>query len=230
MGTYENAAVSADGERELSIDRLIKIDGIARKTAEAMHEIGVHSYAGLAQYLSQRSAQQVSAALQEHGVKRPPAFIDPATWARQARAFGELEDAAPTPPEEEREPTAKPGEAPSSRDSREDDAMFTVSFDVATGGDREPVLRTTVCDRANGGQEGVFQGSDSAPWVNWMLERAQLPAAVEQIAMKVETEAATSPAPVEPDGPSQPPAVGSTGRRTDPARPAPDHRHGGPRS
>jgi hypothetical protein len=198
MATYEKVAASTNGERELSIDRLSKIDGIARRTAEAMYEIGVHSYADLAQYLSQRSAQQVSAALREQGVKRPPALIDPATWARQARAFGELEDAAPTPTEGKREPAAKPGEAPSSRDSREDDAVFTVSFDVAAEGDRESVLHTIVRDRANGDQEGVFTGNDAAPWVNWILERAHLPFAVQHIAAL--DEAVSSPFPVEPDG------------------------------
>jgi hypothetical protein len=197
MATHENAAASANGERKLSIDRLIKIDGIARRTAEAVYDIGVHSYADLVQYLSQRSAQQVSAALQERGVKRPPALIDLATWTRQAREFGELDDAAPTPPEKKREPAAKPGEAPSNRDSREHDAVFTVSFDVATDGDRGRVLRTIVCDRANGDQESVFKGNDAAPWVNWMLERAHVPLAVERIA--AQDEVFSSPIPVEPD-------------------------------
>jgi len=200
METYEKVAASASGERELSIDRLTKIDGIAGKTAEALYEIGVHTYADLDQYLSRRTAQQISAALEEHGVNRPPAFIDQATWAKQARELGELENTAPTPPEEETEPTAQPAETPSSRDSQEPEAMFTVSFDVAPDGDREPVLRTTVCDRANGEQKGVFQGSDTAPWVNWILERAHLPVAVEPIATKVEAEAVTSPGPVEPNG------------------------------
>jgi len=196
METYEKVAASTNGEREFSIDRLTKIDGIGMKIAEAMYEIGVHSYADLAQYLSQHTAQQISAALKEHGVNRPPAFVDPARWAKQARAFGELENTVFTPLEEETEPVAKPEETPSDRDSREHDAMFTVSFDVTTDGGREPVLRTTVCDRTNGGQEGVFEGSDTAPWINWMLERAHLPVAEERIA--AQTEAVSSPVPLEP--------------------------------
>jgi hypothetical protein len=185
---------------------LVRIDGIARKTAEAMYEIGVHSYSSLAQYLGQRSAQQVSAALQEHGVKRPPALIDPATWGRQARAFCELEDAAPTPPGEVKEPAPTLKEVPTSRDSQEHDAAFTVSFDVATDRDQASVLCTTVCDRTNGGQQGIFEGYDATPWVNWILERAHLPVAVERIAAQKEvtqesppigTETATPAAPVE---------------------------------
>jgi hypothetical protein len=113
MRTYESAAASSNGEREYSINQLMEIDGIARKTAEAMFEIGVHSYADLAHYLSERTAQQVSVALKEHGVNRPPAFIDQATWVRQAREFDELENAASTQSEGETEPEEKPEEAPS---------------------------------------------------------------------------------------------------------------------
>ncbi len=187
METYEKVAASTNGEREFSIDRLIKIDGIARKTAEAMYEIGVHSYADLAQYLSQHTAQQISAALKEHGVNRPPAFVDPARWTKQAKAFGELENIVLTSPEEETEPAAKPKEAPSDRDSREHNAVFTVSFDVATDRDHKPVLRMTVGDRANGGQEGVFEGSDTASWINWIVER-----------IAAQAEAVSSPVPLEP--------------------------------
>ena len=112
MATLEKVAASTNGERELSINRLTDIDGIATKTAEAMYEMGIRGYADLAQYLSRRTAPQVSAALKEHGVTRPPAFIDRETWARQAREFGELENAAPASPEEETEPVTEPEEAP----------------------------------------------------------------------------------------------------------------------
>jgi hypothetical protein len=208
-GNVEKTAVSASNEREFSINRLAKIDGIAQKTAEAMYQIGIHGYADLAQYLSQHTTQQVSAALQEHGVNRPPAFINQETWVRQAREFSMRENTAPTPPEEEPEPVKKLEEAPSSRTGQEHNAVFTVSFDVARGDDREPVLHTTVHDGTNGGREGVFQGEDTAPWVNWMLERANLPVAVEHIAtqtgvlgdrLPIKTEAAAPPIPVELDG------------------------------
>ena len=112
MAILEKVAASTNGERELSINRLIDIDGIAKKTAEAMYEIGIRGYADLAQYLSQRTAPQVSAALKEHGVTRPPAFIDRETWARQAREFAELESTAPASPEEETEPVTESEETP----------------------------------------------------------------------------------------------------------------------
>jgi hypothetical protein len=195
MGTFENAAASANDGRELSINQLTAIDGIARKTAEAVYAIGIHSYADLAQYLSQHTAEQVSAALKEHGVNRPPGFIDQETWTRQAELFSQLENTAPTPPEGETEPEEEPKEAPPSPESREHDALFTVSFDVARDEDGEPVLHTMVCDEKNVGQKEVFQGSDTSPWVNWMLERANLPFVVEHIATQAEV--AGEPPPTE---------------------------------
>jgi hypothetical protein len=200
MAMDQKSAAPMNHRRELGADLLMRIDGIARKTAEALYEAGIHSYDDLTQYLSEHTAEQVSAALREHGVNRPPAFIDQAKWARQAREFAKLENTAPRLPEEATELAEKPKELLSGPTAREHDAVFWVSFDLTTDGDPEPVLRTTVCDRANGDREEVFQGRDPAPWVNWILERAHLPVAVEQIITKVETEAATPPAPLEPDG------------------------------
>lgn len=187
MGTIENAAASANNERELSINKLMAINGIAKKTAEAMYQIGIHSYADLVQYLSQHTAPEISAALKEHGVNRPPALIDrEKTWISQAEAFSQLENATPTLPEGETEPAEKPEEAPTHPESRELDAVFVVSFDVARDEDGEAVLHTAVYDEKNAGKEEIFLGSDTSPWVNWMLERANLPFALEHVATQPE--------------------------------------------
>ncbi len=196
MATQENTQAFAQSEREHSINHLAEINGIARKTAEAMYEMGVHNYADLVDYLSQHTAQQVSVALGEHGVNRPPAFIDQVNWARQANEFGELGNSAAALTAEEIAATEKPEGVPANPNSQEHDATFRVSFDVAADADREPVLRTTVRDGTNGDQEVVFQGADAAPWVSWMLERADLPAAVRRIATG--TEAVSAPIPAEP--------------------------------
>lgn len=182
MATLENVAVSDNGEREVCINRLTDIHGIARKTAEAMYEMGVHGYADLAQYLGQRTAQQISAALEEQGIRRPPAFIDREAWARQARALGGLGDADPVLSEEDPGATQSPDDAPVKRAMPERDAGFRVSFEIATDGGREPELRTTVCDGMNGNEERVFWGNDPAPWVGWILERAKLPGVLEYAA------------------------------------------------
>jgi len=198
METHENAAASANNEREPSITKLTEIDGIARKTAEAMYEIGIHSYADLAQYLSQNTSEEVSEALKAQGVKRPPGFIDRETWTRQAKVLGQLENTAPTPLEEETGSVNNSEDAPADRDSRNHDAMFTVSFDIVRDEDGEPVLHTTVYDEKNAGQEEVFQGSDTIPWVNWILERADLPFPIQAKAPLAETEAVEPPVPVRP--------------------------------
>ena len=61
MERLENSVAVTNGEREWSINRLTRVKGIAHKTAEAFYEMGIHDYAELASYSSQRSAQQVSA-------------------------------------------------------------------------------------------------------------------------------------------------------------------------
>jgi hypothetical protein len=182
MEVLEKVAASTNGERELAISRLTGIDGIAQKTAEAMYEIGIHGYADLARYVSQRTAQQISAALKEHGVRRPPAFIDQETWARQARSLGELEDIAPT------EDVAQTTEADKSNSSPAEeghDAEFSVSFDLTTDGDHGSVLVTTVRDATNGRPEQVFLGADATPWVRWMLEQSELPSDLQELAIPV---------------------------------------------
>jgi hypothetical protein len=127
METHDKAATSGNGERENSINRFTRIDGVARKTAEALVQIGLYGYADLAQYLSQHTAQQISVALQEQGVNRPPGFIDRAMWTRQARAFGELEEVTPTPPEEETVPAEGSEEVPSGRDPWAHDAQLEIA-------------------------------------------------------------------------------------------------------
>jgi len=197
METYKNTAASATNEREPSIRKLMEIDGIARKTAEAIYEIGIHNFADLAQYLSQNTAEEVSEALKAHGVNRPPGLIDKNTWTRQAKAFSQREDTAPPPLEEETGPVKKSKDAPNSRDLHEHDSVFTVSFDIVSDEDGRQDLQTTVYDEKNAGEEQVFQGSDPAPWVNWMLERAGLPFAVQHIPEQPEVVIEPTPAETE---------------------------------
>jgi hypothetical protein len=193
METFENVAAPVNDERELSVKKLMEIDGIAKKTAEALYEIGIHSYVDLIHYLSHHTAQEVSEALKEHGVNRSPALINKGGWIRQAEGFSQSENAAPVLPEGETEPAEKPEGASSGHDSRKHQAVFTVSFDVVKDEDGKPLLHTTVYDERNAGQEKVFRGSDPSPWANWLLDQANLPLAVERIATKVEVRGGPSP-------------------------------------
>lgn len=186
MGRLQNDSASSNDDRELSITNLTQIKGIARTTAEAMYEIGIHSYADLIEYLSQHTVEEFSEALKEHGVTRPPGLIDREAWIREAE---KLNKGAPTPPKEEAEeaePTEEPEEQPPSRESREHDAVFTVSFDVTREETGEPVLNTTVYDEGNGGEEKTFQGPDTSQWISWMLERANLPFVIKPTTAEVE--------------------------------------------
>lgn len=114
----------------------MEIDGIAKNTPEAMLEIDIHSYAGLALYLRQRTAEEVSASLKEHGVNRPSGLIHRETRLRQDEVLSKRANAAPTPSEEETELAEKAEESLPRRESREHDAMFAVHFDVATDGNQ----------------------------------------------------------------------------------------------
>lgn len=195
MRRFENGSASSNDDRELSITKLAQITGIARKTAQAMYEIGIHSFADLIAYLSQHTAEEFSAALKEHGVNRRPGLIDREMWIKQAEMLSQLEKTTPTLPKGEAEPEEKPKESPSGREPREHDAVFTVSFDIAKDDAGELVLSITVYNESNGGEEAIFQGTDAAPWVNWILERANLPFIMKPITSQIEV--SEEPPPVE---------------------------------
>jgi hypothetical protein len=183
MGRLQNDSASSNDDREFIITSLIQIKGIARTTAEAMYEIGIHSYADLIEYLSQHTAEEISEALKEHGVTRPPGLIDREAWIRAAE---KLNKGTSSPTKGEAEPAEEPQIQLPSNESREHDAVFTVSFDVTRDEAGEPVLNTTVYDEGNGGEEKTFQGPNTSPWISWMVERANLPFVIKPITAEVE--------------------------------------------
>jgi hypothetical protein len=191
MGRKDKPTAST-GDREFSINQLTQIGGISRKTAEAFYEIGIHSYTDLADYLRQHSAEEVSQALKEHGLNRPPGLINIQKLTLQAEMFSRAEKNPPASPAEEPQPTRNLEETPPNRAPRDHDAVFTVSFDLIKDQDDKQVLQTTVYDEKDSGKEQVFLGNDTSRWVNWMLERANLsgltaglPAGLEQAGTEV---------------------------------------------
>jgi hypothetical protein len=90
METSVQVTASSQDGRKQAVDQLVKIDGIAAKTAEAMVEMGIHDYADLVQYLDEHSTQDVSEALREHGVNRSPGFIDREAWVGQAQELAKV--------------------------------------------------------------------------------------------------------------------------------------------
>lgn len=175
MKRFENHSASASDDRELSVHKLTQITGVAAKTAQAMYEIGIRSYADLIKYLEQHTPQEFSTALKDHGVNRRPGLIDREMWLKQAKMLEQSEKSTDAAHNEaaHAEEAAKP--SPSRHEAKEHDAMFTVSFDITIDDAGERALSTTVYKESNGGEEIVFQGTDSTPWVNWILERADLP-------------------------------------------------------
>jgi hypothetical protein len=178
MRKLENGSARSKDDQELSINKLSQITGIAGKTAQAMYEIGIHNYADLIDYLKQHTAEEFSKELKEHGVNRRPSLIDTNRWIRQAELLSQAEGVSSTPLESEREP-AEPLQKPSAvRERRDQGHVFTVSFDIITDEIGKPAPSIRVYDENNGGKEAIFQGPDSDSWVNWILERANLPLAV----------------------------------------------------
>lgn len=184
MKDFENQSVPTDEEHDLSIKKLTKINGIATKTAQAMYEVGIRSYADLIEYLEQHTDQEFSTALKEHGVNRRPGLINREMWIKQAEMLERSEkNTIPSHYEVvQAEEAAKASQ--SSRKEKEHDAMFTVSFDTTINDAGERVLSTTVYNESNGGEEFVFQGTDTALWVDWILERANLPFVMTSGALK----------------------------------------------
>jgi len=208
MGRKDNRTAST-GDRETRINQFTKIDGISRKTAEAFYEIGIHSYADLAEYLRQHTAEEVSQALKEHGLNRPPGLINIQKLTLQAEMFSRAEKNTSASPAEEPQPARNLEDTPPNRTPRDHDAVFTVLFDVIKDEDGEQVLHTTVYDEKDSGKEQAFLGNDTLQWVNWMLERANLagltpglPAGLEQVGTEVpvpvEAETAKPGIPAEP--------------------------------
>jgi hypothetical protein len=193
MKRLENQSVPVDDDRELSIAKLTQITGIAAKTAQAMYEIGIRSYADLVKYLEQHTAQEFSTALKEHGVKRRPGIIDREMWIKQAEMLGQSEKSADTPHNEAVQPEEEAKPPRSGREAKEHDAMFTVSFDTAINDAGERVLSTTVYHEGNGGEELVFQGINASPWVNWIMKRADLPVAMRSSVPEDETSEGSPP-------------------------------------
>jgi hypothetical protein len=186
MERFENDSTSSKDDREHGITNLTKITGIAIKTAEAMYEIGIHGYADLIDYLNQQTAEELSIALKKHGVNRPAGLIDKQTWIKEAETFSKSEKVIPAQQITESEPVGIKAKKPSIPMSRNHDVVFTVSFDVLRDDAGEPVLKTTVYDERYGGEEAFFKGTETFPWVNWIMERAKLPFVMEHVPSEIE--------------------------------------------
>jgi hypothetical protein len=156
------------------LDREIK--GVARKTAEAFYEIGIRGLADLHEYLVEHTDQQVLEALRAQGVTPISNWIERYDLRDQARTKA-LQVSAVQRSSKEVDAVAKEAkETPSHAAScQQHDAAFSLLFDYVLGEDGKEVLQTTVYDEKSLGEEKVFEGTDTVPWINWILARAHLP-------------------------------------------------------
>jgi len=159
METNENAAASGNNGRESIIQKLDNINGIGRPTAEAFYEIGLHSYIDLIQFLDQHTKKEIAAELASHNARLPLGFVKKDEWINHARELSQLEKTSLV----------------------EHDAQFIISFDIERDRGGKPILRTIVYDEKNSGMEVVFDGNETAPWVNWIIKQIDLPLPVEPI-------------------------------------------------
>lgn len=185
METRENSTPSENAEREAIIENLMKIDGIGRKTAEAMVQIGIHSYSDLTHFLNEyKTASDISETLRRNGVNLPAGFIDREKWIKglQARQNQDVLQR-----QEKKSKSVKKTEAVSTSQAPFDhDAGFSVFFDVVLDKGGKQILHTTVYNEKNAGEFGDFDGNYTFPWVNWMVERMNLPISMQPIRPQAE--------------------------------------------
>lgn len=186
MGTEEKVAPSVNDER----DDLETIKGIGPKWADTLYKTGIRRFEDLAQYTPQDLAK---ALLEQAGVRIPSERIEANNWIGQARKLAQRAKTERALPEDQGE-VAKGLEEVPSPPTRS--AEFTVFFDYARDEHGKWVWQTRLYYAGNGGEEIVLPGIETSAWVNWILERANLPIAAEPI--PTEIEAAALPAPVKP--------------------------------
>jgi hypothetical protein len=182
MRKIEKSSTLSMDDRELSITKLSQITGIAQKTAQAMYEIGIHDYADLIAFLKQHTTEEFAQELKAHGVNRRPGLIDTKMWIRQAELLSQAEGASsPTLHGE-----IKPAMPTSTQEPGDHGCVFTVSFDTTTDTTGQQGVVIRVYDESNGGKEAIFQGAQADSWVDWILERANLPSILKPGALDVE--------------------------------------------
>jgi hypothetical protein len=186
MIAHADFTTSMNDERQSSIQKLIKIKGINHNTAEALCANGILNYSDLIQFLSQHSAEEISRELKKRSGNLPQGFIRRESWIKQAKELRQLEKTSPAQSAESEKNANPPGERSNSQEPPVHHAEFSIFLDPLKDDDGNLVLRTLVYKAEDAGQEQAFFGSETFPWVNWIIEQANLPAEVAPIPQRVE--------------------------------------------
>jgi hypothetical protein len=180
MVTEKTVAASAGSER----DDLEIITDIGPKYAAALYQIGVLRFEDLAQYTPPELSQ---ALLDRAGVKVLAKRILTNQWIDQARELAQHTNLGQTTAHRGPDEGGVPQQTRSKR-TWDQYAAFSIFFDYELDEHGERVWQTRVYDNESGVEE-LLPGVEPAVWVNWILERARLPVAVEPIPTPAETEA-----------------------------------------
>jgi hypothetical protein len=184
------------------------IDDIDPATAEALAQVGIRQAADLAAYTPATLAKVLR---EQAGLRVPAKRIESKNWIGQAQARvqpGAAPDASAPPGAPQARPTPPPATVPQWHQC----AGFTVFFDILPGAE-DPTAWQTRIYHDESGAEALFPGTDSAPWVAWMLER------VDPHGMQVAAPAAPPPEPPPSAASAEPPVPSSPTLSAEPPAP-----------
>jgi predicted flap endonuclease-1-like 5' DNA nuclease len=152
-------------------DNLQRIKGIGQSIAQALNSLGIHRYADLANFTPDSLADLLKARIPSISPRR----IERDDWLGQAMVLAQHRNTEHTPPAEEMRTAKAPEEVPNPFPWRQH-AGFSVFFDSLRDEHGNEVWQTRVYHDESG-KETLLSGIETAAWVNWILERAKLPAA-----------------------------------------------------
>jgi hypothetical protein len=179
MRTEDKMDASGNINREMVVEKLAKINGITKESAEALYKIGIYSYADLVNFMDEYSVEEISRAFKEQGVNRSPGFISRYDWHDEANKKMQEEETTPPLIVEESTIANTSMERQIPSNSNDNEKTFNVSFDMVINDEGKQLLRTTIYipDETEKvyGDDKIFYGNDPTPWVRYLLERADLP-------------------------------------------------------
>jgi hypothetical protein len=151
-------------------DDLQQIKGIGQVIAQALNSIGIRRYSDLTRFTPESLADLLQVEIASISPKR----IERDDWIGQARVLAQLASTEGEPTEEETETAEEPEEGAPVPPPWRQHAGFSVFFDYQTDESGKRVWQTRVYhDEAD--EQAPFEGLETAPWVNWVLEQAKLP-------------------------------------------------------
>jgi hypothetical protein len=178
-------------------DNLQEIEGIGPGYARALNKIGIYRFAD---FLTYDTPEQIQQALEEAGEQIPLWKIKRADWFGQAKAKLLAQSVRELPSPEEELEAAEESQQSSIKGAWVRYAGFNLYFDFRTDEVGKQEWQTAVyksLEPDNFTDKKEFEGIDPASWVNWILEKAELPESAQPVPVELaefETRVTTPPA------------------------------------